>query len=408
MITDIILACLGLILSGFFSGSEIAVITAHPLQLQKWVSEKKTFAVSALHMYKERQHFLTMILVGNTLSNVLTTTFATLFLTKYAGFNWWQIVLTISGVILLFGEVLPKSLIRKRPNSYLLFSSAVIKIPGIILHPFAKFFEKMIEGMLKLFKSDAEPMNIIIRREEIEQSIYDSYENGILNEDKKKYIDNVFDFSDTTASEIITPRTDIIALPEDTTISKLKKTFIQSGFSKIIIYQDNIDHIIGYISLRDILNDRGDIKSIIRPIKFYPESKSIIELLKEFQESKTSIAIIVDEFGVSSGLATMEDIVEEIFGEFDDEYDESAQDIKRNPNGDLLMSGRTEIDNLNDEYQLNIPEGEYETIAGFLLDHLDRFPVSGEVLMIKQLEFTILRSTPKSIDYLKLKHTPPS
>jgi len=408
MITDIILACLGLILSGFFSGSEIAVITAHPLQLQKWVSEKKSFAVSALHMYKERQHFLTMILVGNTLSNVLTTTFATLFLTKYAGFNWWQIVLTISGVILLFGEVLPKSLIRKRPNSYLLFSSAVIKIPGIILHPFAKFFEKMIEGMLKLFKSDAEPMNIIIRREEIEQSIYDSYENGILNEDKKKYIDNVFDFSDTTASEIITPRTDIIALPEDTTISKLKKTFIQSGFSKIIIYQDNIDHIIGYISLRDILNDRGDIKSIIRPIKFYPESKSIIELLKEFQESKTSIAIIVDEFGVSSGLATMEDIVEEIFGEFDDEYDESAQDIKRNPNGDLLMSGRTEIDNLNDEYQLNIPEGEYETIAGFLLDHLDRFPVSGEVLMIKQLEFTILRSTPKSIDYLKLKHTPPS
>ncbi len=408
MITDIILACLGLILSGFFSGSEIAVITAHPLQLQKWVSEKKTFAVSALHMYKERQHFLTMILVGNTLSNVLTTTFATLFLTKYAGFNWWQVILTISGVILLFGEVLPKSLIRKRPNSYLLFSSAVIKIPGIILHPFAKFFEKMIEGMLKLFKSDAEPMNIIIRREEIEQSIYDSYENGILNEDKKKYIDNVFDFSDTTASEIITPRTDIIALPEDTTISKLKKTFIQSGFSKIIIYQDNIDHIIGYISLRDILNDRGDIKSIIRPIKFYPESKSIIELLKEFQESKTSIAIIVDEFGVSSGLATMEDIVEEIFGEFDDEYDESAQDIKRNPNGDLLMSGRTEIDNLNDEYQLNIPEGEYETIAGFLLDHLDRFPVSGEVLMIKQLEFTILRSTPKSIDYLKLKHTPPS
>jgi len=408
MITDIILACLGLILSGFFSGSEIAVITAHPLQLQKWVSEKKSFAVSALHMYKERQHFLTMILVGNTLSNVLTTTFATLFLTKYAGFNWWQVILTISGVILLFGEVLPKSLIRKRPNSYLLFSSAVIKIPGIILHPFAKFFEKMIEGMLKLFKSDAEPMNIIIRREEIEQSIYDSYENGILNEDKKKYIDNVFDFSDTTASEIITPRTDIIALPEDTTISKLKKTFIQSGFSKIIIYQDNIDHIIGYISLRDILNDRGNIKSIIRPIKFYPESKSIIELLKEFQESKTSIAIIVDEFGVSSGLATMEDIVEEIFGEFDDEYDESAQDIKRNPNGDLLMSGRTEIDNLNDEYQLNIPEGEYETIAGFLLDHLDRFPVSGEVLMIKQLEFTILRSTPKSIDYLKLKHTPPS
>ena len=408
MITDIILAGLGLILSAFFSGSEIAVITAHPLQLQKWVSEKRTFSLSALNMYSERQHYLTMILVGNTLANVLTTTFATLFLTKYIGFNWWQVILVISGTILLFGEVLPKSLIRHRPNSYLLFASAAIKIPGIILHPFAKLFEKMISGLLKLFKSDAEPMNIIIRREEIEQSIFDSYEQGVLNEEKRKYIDNVFDFSETTAAEIITPRTDIVALSEDTTVAKLKKAFVQSGFSKIIIYRDNIDHIIGYISLRDILNGRKDIRSIIRPIKFYPESKSIIELLKEFQDTKTSIAIIVDEFGVSSGLITMEDIVEEIFGEFDDEFDESIQDVKRHPNGELSMSGRTEIDYLNDEYQLNLPEGEYETIAGFLLDHLDHFPSSGEILLIKQWEFTILRSTPKSIDYLKLKQLPTS
>jgi magnesium and cobalt exporter, CNNM family len=403
MITDIVLASLGLILSAFFSGSEIAVISAHPLQLQKWVSQKKPFAVSALRMYEDRQHYLTMILVGNTLANVLTTTFATLFLTKYGGFDWWQVILLISAISLLFGEVLPKSLIRKRPNSYLLFSCVIIKIPGVILHPFARFFEKMIAGLLKLFKSDAEPKNIMIRREEIEQSIYDSYEKGILNEDKKKYIDNVFDFSETTASEIITPRTDIIALSEDATINKLKKSFIQSGFSKIIIYRDNIDHIIGYISLRDILNGEKDIKPIIRPIKFYPESKSIIELLKDFQETKTSIAIIVDEFGVSSGLVTMEDIVEEIFGEFDDEYDETAGNVKKLPNGDLSMSGRTEIDYLNDEYHLNLPEGEYETIAGYLLDHLDRFPGSGEVLTIKQFEFTILRSTPKSIDYLKLK-----
>ncbi len=403
MITDIVLAGLGLILSAFFSGSEIAVISAHPLQLQKWVSQKKPFAVSALRMYEDRQHYLTMILVGNTLANVLTTTFATLFLISYGGFDWWQVILLISAIILLFGEVLPKSLIRKRPNSYLLFSCAIIKIPGVILHPFARFFEKMIAGLLKLFKSDAEPENIMIRREEIEQSIYDSYEKGILNEDKKKYIDNVFDFSETTASEIITPRTDIIALSEDATINKLKKAFVQSGFSKIIIYRDNIDHIIGYISLRDILNGEKDIKPIIRPIKFYPESKSIIELLKDFQETKTSIAIIVDEFGVSSGLVTMEDIVEEIFGEFDDEYDENAGNVKKHSNGDLSMSGRTEIDYLNDEYRLNLPEGEYETIAGYLLDHLDRFPGSGEVLTIKQFEFTILRSTPKSIDYLKLK-----
>ncbi len=406
MVTDIILAALGLILSAFFSGSEIAVITAHPLQLQKWVSHKKAFAASALKMYEDRQHYLTVILVGNTLANILTTTFATLLLSTYAGFNWWQVILVISAVVLLFGEVLPKSLIRTRPNSYLLFSTAVIKIPALILHPIARFFEKMIAGLLKLFNSDAESLNIIIGREDIEQSIYDSYKMGILNEEKKKYIDNVFDFSDTSASEIITPRTDIIALPHNATLTEVKKTFIKSGFSKIIIYKDNIDHIIGYISLRDIVSGEKKIKEMIRPLKFYPESKSIIELLKEFQKTNTSIAIIVDEFGVSAGLVTMEDIVEEIFGEFDDEYDENSGYVIRHANNDLLMSGRTEIDLLNDEYQLNIPEGEYETIAGYLLDHLDRFPGSGEVIMIKQMEFTILRSTPKSIDYIKLKQIP--
>ncbi|MEA2077928.1 MAG: hemolysin family protein [Candidatus Marinimicrobia bacterium] len=406
MIAEIILAALGLILSAFFSGSEIAVISAHPLQLQKWVSQKKPFAVSALKMYEDRQHYLTAILVGNTLANVITTTFTTLLLSTYGGFNWWQVILLISAVILLFGEVLPKSLIRSRPNSFLLFSSAIIKIPGFFLHPLAKFFEKLIAGLLKLFNSDTEPMNIMIRREEIEQSIYDIYEKGILNEEKKKYIDNLFDFSDTSASEIITPRTDIIALPEDATPLTLKNTFIQSGFSKIIIYKDNIDHITGYVSLRDLMNGEENLKDIIRPIKFYPESKSIIELLKEFQDTKRSIAIIVDEFGVSSGLVTMEDIVEEIFGEFDDEFDENAEDVKRHANGDLMMSGRTEIDHLNDMYHLNISEGEYETVAGYLLDHLDRFPGNGEVITIKQLEFTILRSTPKSIDYLKLRTIP--
>jgi CBS domain containing-hemolysin-like protein len=406
MVTHIILTALGLILSAFFSGSEIAVISAHPLQLQKWVSQKKAFSVSALKMYEERQHYLTVILVGNTLSNVLTTTFATLLLSTYAGFNWWQVILVVSGSILLFGEVLPKSLIRSRPNTFLLFSTAIMKIPGLILHPIARFFEKVIGGFLKLFGSNAEPMNIMIRREEIEQSIYDIYEKGILNEEKKKYIDNLFDFSDTTASEIITPRTDIVAISEDATIAELKKAFIQCGFSKIITYHDNIDQITGYVSLRDVMNGEKALKSIVRPIKFYPESKSIIELLKEFQDTKTSIAIIVDEFGVSSGLVTMEDIVEEIFGEFDDEFDENSVDVKRHANGELSMSGRTEIDHLNDDYKLNIPEGEYETIAGYLLDHLDRFPKSGEVITIKQMEFTVLRSTPKSIDYIKLRQIP--
>ncbi len=406
MITEIIFATIGLILSAYFSGSEIAVITANPLQLQIWKTQNKHLSISALRMYENRQHYLTVILVGNTLANILTTTFATIIFTANGLFTWWQIILLVSAIILIFGEVIPKSLIRYRPNTYLLFSAAVIKVLGVFIRPVARVFEKMTSGLLALFNSDQTPMNIMIHREEIEQSIYDSYDRGVLNDDKKKYLDNVFDFSDTTASEIITPRTDIIALPEDSDLKKLKSSFIQSGFSKIIIFRENIDFIIGYISLRDILNDVKNIKDIIRPIKFYPESKSIIELLKEFQRTKISIAVIVDEFGGTSGLITMEDIVEEIFGEFDDEYDVTDSHVRRYPNGDLLMGGRTEIDLLNDEYHINLPEGEYETISGYLLDYLSRFPQAGEVITIKQYEYTILKASPKSIDYIKLKQAP--
>jgi len=404
MITEMIIAGIGIVLSAYFSGSEIAVTTAHPLQLQKWKSQKKAFASSALKMYEERQHYITLILVGNNLANVMTTTFASIVFAGYGLFNWWQTILVISGIVLVFGEVLPKSLIRYQPNAYLLFSSAVLRIFGFFLHPAARMFEKMIAGLLRFFRSDQEGVSMVIRRKEIEQSIYDSYELGVLNKDKKKYIDNVFEFSDTTAGEAVTPRTDIVALPETADLKELKAAFINSGYSKIIIFRDNIDFIVGYISLRDILGPVKNIRDIIRPIKFYPESKSIFELLKEFQHTKTSIAVIVDEFGGTEGLLTMEDIVEEIFGEFNDEYDINSTHVRRNPNGDLLMSGRTEIDMLNDEYNLNLPEGEYETVAGYILDYLDRFPQAGEVITIRRHEFTILKSTPKSIDYIKLRH----
>ncbi|MDD5709461.1 MAG: CNNM domain-containing protein [Candidatus Marinimicrobia bacterium] len=212
MITELILALSGLVLSAYFSASEIAVITASPLQLKKWHTEKKPFSHMAVQMYENRQHYVTLILVGNNLTNIITTTFASILFTRYGLFNWWQTTLIISAVILLFGEVIPKSLVRVKPNAYLLFSSALIGILGYLLQPVARMFEAMTRKLMRLFRSKQEPMNIIIRREEIEQSIYESYESGVLNDAKKKYIDNVFDFSDTDAGEIITPRTDIVAL----------------------------------------------------------------------------------------------------------------------------------------------------------------------------------------------------
>jgi len=403
MTTAAILAGLGLILSAYFSGSEIAVIRAEPLQLQVWTLQKKHGASYAYDMFMDREHFMTVILVGNNLANILATTFATLLLTDYAGLNGFEVILCVSAAILVFGEVIPKSLVRQRPNSYLLFSAGFMRLTNILLNPVSKFFERISSWMVALFRSDQTPATAMIYRDEIEQSIYNSYHFIPMDKTRKRYLNNILEFSDTTAGEIITPRTDMIAASEEVTPDELKELFIVSGFSKILIYRDSIDQIIGFVSLRDIFGNINDISGMIRPIEYYPESKSIIDILKEFQNHKISIAVILDEYGGTAGMVTMEDIIEEIFGEFDDEYDDNQQHVKKLANGDLMTSGRTETDYLVNEYGLTIPDGDYETIAGFLLQYLNRFPQPGEILKIFNAEYTILKSTAKSIDHIKIK-----
>lgn len=403
MTTAIILTITGLILSAFFSGSEIAVIRANPLQLQVWKLQKKRGAVSAYNLFEKRERLITLILIGNNLANILTTTFATLILTTHYTMSGWLVIILVSTCILIVGEVIPKSLVRQRPNSYLIFTSAFMSFINHLLAPLTYIFENISSWMVSLFKSSQSPASAMVHRKEIEESIYNSYHDIVMDTTRKKYLSNILDFSETTAGEIITPRTDMIAVDEDCTLKTIKKAFSESGFSKILVYRDNIDQIIGYISLRDILNGNKKISSLINTLHFYPESKSIIDILKEFQKFKISIAVILDEFSGTAGMITMEDIVEEIFGEFSDEYEDEQNKIKKLSNGELLTSGRTEIDILSQDHHISIPDGDYETVAGFLLFNLNRFPQAGEVITLFGAEYSILKSTAKSIDQLKIK-----
>ena len=398
MTVEIILASMGLLLSAYFSGSEIVFISANPIQLQIWQSKGVRGSTLSIKFLENREKHLTAILVGNTIANILTTSFATVIFLQYNIFSSWQIIILISLTILIFGEIIPKTLIREKPNGAIIFYSLTLRILEIILLPITYLIQKVINTFLKLFKSEQSVFDIALTREEFNKNVQHGHISGVINRMEKEYINNVIDFSDKTAGEIDTPRTDIVALQESDPINKAKKLFIESGFSKILIYREDIDDIIGFVVLQDLLNLPNSLKNAVREINIYPETQSIYEMLKDFQRENISIALIVNEYGGTSGIITMEDLVEEIFGDFEDEYDTSDfLGVKKMTNGDLLMNGRTEIDDLIKEYNIHIPDGDYETIGGYIIDKIQRFPIKNEKILLGNYEFTINKATDKNI-----------
>ncbi len=402
MVIEITLAVVGLLLSAFFSGSKTAFLTANPLQLQIWASQNKTGARKSLHYLENREKVLSTIQVGNTFANILASSYAAIVLTRYELLPYWLIAVCVSLIILFFCELIPSTFIQERANGASRFFALAIILTEIVLLPLTLISRAFTALFLALIGSKRADYTAAITRDDLNQSVEQGHESGVIDEDEREYIRNVIEFSDTAAAEIKTPRTDVVALPVSASIAEAKAAFQESGFSKLIIYGESIDDIIGFIVLHDLFKKPELLEDILREIDLYPESKSTFELLKEFQEKNISIAALIDEFGGTSGIVTMEDLVEEIFGDFNDEYDEDAGLIRKLNNGDLVMNGRADIDDLIDGFGLDIPEGDYETIAGYLLDKLDRFPERGEKLLINNLEFHIIRATPKSIDYIRI------
>lgn len=399
---EIILAFIGLALSAYFSGSEIAYISANPLQMQVWESQKMKGASRSRKYLENREDILSVILVGNTLANMLATSFATVIFLEMLNAQYWVISIIVSFVLLIFGELIPKSLIRIRANTASRYISISMGSVELLLLPFTKVARLITAAALKLVGSRRSDLNAVLTRDEFKHSLHSGHEAGVIDKQEQEYIRNVMEFSDITAEEIKTPRTDIEAIREDAGLEEAKEAFVKSGFSKILVYRDSIDEIIGFIVLHDLFHGPENVRDITRSIRLYPESKNIFEMLKDFQENNISIALLVDEFGGTSGILTMEDLVEEIFGDFEDEYDEEAQGIKALSNGDFIAEGRSEIDDLNTWLPVKLPDGEYETLAGYLLSRINRFPQKNEKIIIDDFEYTILRSSAKSIDLLRI------
>ncbi len=399
---ELTLALIGLALSAFFSGSELALISANPLQMEVWSKQERRGAARAIRLMGDPDGFLVCVLVGTTLSNVVATSFATVFLLRL-GWHPVVVLMVITSTILLFGEVLPKTLSGERPNHFLRIVAPVQRLWLLLLAPVAVPLRK-VSGHFGPAEHTTPGVGreTTLEREDLKLLFAGQKDTQVLLESEKELITQVFDLGETPVSRAMTPRTDICAVSETDELNQVVHTFIESGYSKLPVYRDNLDNILGVVYLYDIFKTPGDLASIIRPVTVVPDSNTTIDVLKQLQRVRHPIAIVLDEYGGTAGLVTPEDLFEELFGDFEDEFDSQVSEAVQLPDGSVLVDSKTKVEELNRRFRLNIPEGRYETIAGYLTTALDRIPYKGERLYLPFGQVVIRKSTPRRIEQVQI------
>ena len=415
----IIWLLVSMLFSAFFSGMEIAFVSSNRL-LAEMDREKNGLSQKAITVfYQHPNNFVSTMLVGNNIALVIYgILFAKLFdTTLFAplsdGMRVTADTLLSTLVVLFTGEFLPKSIFKNNPNTLLTFFAVPAWICYIVLYPVSKFATLLSKGLLRIFgvhmNKDAEgPSFTKVDLDYLVQTSIDNAEDDADIGEEVKIFQNALDFSETKIRDCMVPRTEIDAIADTATIPQLKQVFIESGHSKILIFHEDIDHIIGYIHSSDMFtaSDSALCADLVREISFVPETMLASKLMKQLMQQKRSLAVVVDEFGGTSGLVSLEDIVEEITGEIEDEHDNTNHVAKQLSDGDYILSARLEIEKINEMFSLNLPESdEYMTLGGLILHEYQSFPKLNEVVKIDKFQFKIVKNTATKIELVRLKIT---
>ena len=410
---------IALIFSAFFSGMEIAFISANRLKIELDNKSGGYKAKLLAYFAKKPEWFIGSMLLGNNISMVIYSWFMGFLLKPiiqelFVKISWMDsaaMVLFIQTLIstifiLIFAEFLPKVFFRMNPNGILSFLAfPLILIYSILWLP-TLIVISIAEGLMFFFIKDHVNKNDKVAFEKIDLDNYlDELTKEIVDieelENEVKIFHNALGFSEVIARDCMIPRNEIIAFEIEENMNELKNKFIETGLSKILIYRDNIDNIIGFVHCLELFKQPGHIKSILLPISIIPESITANKILEEFIQKNRSIAIVVDEFGGTSGLVTMEDVIEEIFGEIDDEHDQVDEDHRQISEYEYEFSGRTEIDFLNEKYRLEIPEKEeYETIGGLIIHYKETIPKKGDLISIGDYKILIKEVSDTRIEWV--------
>lgn len=414
----IVYVVITLIFSAFFSGIEIAYISANKLQIELQ-KKQGMWSGKVLSKFLARPgQFIGTTLIGNTIMLVLYGTFMAFLLDDPLrnlfpeSFNNEAVILISQTVlstllVLVTGEFLPKSLFMLDPNRMLNFFALPFLIIYSVMYPIVWLIVALSKGfitqVLRLEYNEEKPVFTITDLNSFIKDQMGQNRNSGKVEVDSKIFDNAIEFKTVRVRECMIPRTDIVAVEVMDTIDDLKQVFEESGHSKVVVYRDSIDEVIGYCHQLELFKKPKSIDDILTPIIIAPESALANELLIQFIQERKSLALVVDEFGGTSGLVSMEDIIEEIFGEIDDEYDNEALTEQLIGELEFLLSARLEIDYLNEKYAWNLPEGDFETLSGFILSRTENLPNIGETITYGRFTFTIVAKQAHRIETVRLK-----
>ncbi|MDN5304077.1 MAG: magnesium and cobalt exporter, family [Fusobacteriaceae bacterium] len=408
--SQIILLIFLIILSGFFSSSETALTGFKMTKLKKVEEENENIANLLKLWLKKPNEFLTAILIGNNIVNILASSIATTLAISLIGNNA-NTILLVTGImtiiILIFGEITPKIIAKNYPTKISMAVIKIINILNILFYPITKILIFVSRIISRFFGVELNETKFLITEEDIKSFVTVGKDEGVLEEEEQEMIHSIFEFGDTTVKEVMIPRTTMFVLEGSQTLNDVWDDIIDSGFSRIPVYEEKIDNIVGIIYVKDLFTvikeDKVDlpIKNFVRDAYFVPETKELDDLLKEFKKAHIHIAMVVDEYGGINGLVTIEDLIEEIIGEISDEFDDAddGQLIKKLDENKYLIDAMISIDDLDNELNINIPISEdYDTLGGFIYSELGRMPVVNDTINYENLTIRVMKIEKRRID----------
>ena len=405
-----------MVFSAFFSGMEIAFVSGNRMLAEVERGKNGISQRAISYFYRHPNNFVSTMLVGNNIALVIYGILfaqifdATLFASLGDGERVTADTIASTVVVLFTGEFIPKLIFKSNPNTMLSLFAMPAMACYVVLYPISRFATLLSKWMLRVVGVRMENAKDDIEFSKVDldflvQSSIDNARDEDDIEEEVKIFHNALDFSDTKIRDCMVPRTEIEGIDiEECDEEELKNRFIETDFSKLVVYKDDIDHVVGYIHSSEMFRNPKQWRENIRTLHFVPETMAARKLMQTFLQQKKTLAIVVDEFGGTSGLVSLEDIVEEIFGDIEDEHDNNNYIAKKTDDGEYVLSARLEIEKVNEMFDLELPESdEYMTVGGLILHEYQSFPKLNEIVKIGNLEFKIIKSTMTKIELVKLK-----
>jgi CBS domain containing-hemolysin-like protein len=408
MLLNIVVLIVLFLLSFLFSGLETGIVSLDMLRLEKDARFDKG-KKELLNFASKPDKFFGTILIGNNIVNILLAAVATVIAHNSGAFKQEYVSLLIGVMVFLVGEIVPKIVFRDYSNSIVPRTFTFLKVSYFLLRPFVAVVTWLNDWLYKRFNISGPHSLAYLTKDDLALFLANTKEDKNITHPQKEMLEEMLEFNTLTAEDIMVPRRDIIGFEENTSLSEILDVVREEGFTRYPVYCETIDNITGILIIYDILkkdlSPDAKAKDLIREPYFSPENISLNFLMQEMQKQKKSMTIVVDSYGGTSGIVTFEDIMEEIVGDIEDEYDheDDTSDVVKISEDTYIINGDYEVDDLNDEYDLDLPEGNYKTLAGLIIDTIERIPKLGQYVNIEGFRIQVIQATERKIEKVKLK-----